>query len=147
MSTDLQKKLVEAIIINGRLPLRKRKNKKELLTSVGYGRLVAKKRPGEIIEAKGVKDALREAGLTEDLITQALVEDIKAKPKNRLGEMRLGAEILQMTDGKPKGNTFNTIIFADEQQREIARRLLASQTEGDPTPDRFSDSNQSEVSK
>src|SRR3990172_2795084 len=98
MSTDLQKDLAEAIVINAKKPRDKRKNKGELLTSVGYGGLVAKHRPTEILEAKGVKDALKTYGLTEGLITRALVNDIKKKPKRRLGELRLGSEILNMTE-------------------------------------------------
>ena len=45
MSTDLQQDLAEAIVKNKSLPRYKRKNKGELIKSVGYGGLTAKKRP------------------------------------------------------------------------------------------------------
>jgi hypothetical protein len=100
MATDLQRDLAEAIVENTKKPRYKRKNKKELLVSVGYDEITAEKAPKRTLEAKGVKDALREFGLTEELITTALVHDIEEKPKNRLGEMRLAAEILGMNESE-----------------------------------------------
>ena len=96
MATDRQRDLAEAIVVNRKLPRDKRKNKKELLVSNGYSPKTAGAIPSTILESKGVKDVLREYGLTEELITTALVEDIKAKPKNRKPELQLGAEILGM---------------------------------------------------
>lgn len=98
MSTLLQEKLAEAIVENRLKPRDKRKNKKELGVSVGYATKTMETKPSEILEAKGVKDALRGFGLTEELITISLVDDIKAKPKKREKELRLGAEILGMKD-------------------------------------------------
>lgn len=109
MSTDLQRDLAEAIVINAKKPRAKRKNKKEMLVSVGYKTSVAETKPKDIIEAKGVKDALREFGLTEELITTALVADIQAKPKSRVKELGLGADILGMRK-EEKGNTVNIQI-------------------------------------
>lgn len=109
MSTDLQLELAEAIIVNQKLPIRKRKNKKELVASVGYAASTTAHKQTSIIEAKGVKDALREFGLTEQLITTALVRDIKKKPGKRERELRLGAEILGMKDIE-KGNTTNVFV-------------------------------------
>ena len=54
------------------------------------------KNPKNLTESKGFKQLLNEYGLTEGLITRALVADIKAKKNNRLGELNLGSEILGM---------------------------------------------------
>lgn len=78
------------------------------------------------MESTGFKQALRDLGLTEELITTALIDDIKNKPKNRLGELRLGAEILGITkpenepEKKQGGNTYN-FIFSEKVQAEIKK--------------------------
>jgi len=126
MPTLRQKTLAEAIVANKKLPPRQRKNKKELVVSSGYGVVTGDKHAGEVIAQKGVKDALREFGLTEELITTSLVADIKAKPKKRERELKLGAEILGMTESeKNKPNQQNNFfIFNDERATKIARRIV-----------------------
>lgn len=52
--------------------------------------------PKKLTESKGFKELMGEYGLTEGLITRALVSDIKAKPRKRFLELSLGAEILSM---------------------------------------------------
>lgn len=64
--------------------------------------------PQKLTESKGYKDILAEYGLTEELVTRALVEDIKAKPKKRFLELSLGAELLQMKKQQITNN-FNFI--------------------------------------
>ena len=107
MATELQEKLAEAIVENRKKPIRQRKNKKELVASVGYGAGVAKHKPNVILEAKGVKQALAAYGLTEELITAALVDDIKNKPGKRLGELSLGADVLGMKEEGKKNDPPN----------------------------------------
>lgn len=96
----------------------------QVLQNVGYGKIG--EHPARIVESTGFKQALRDLGLTEELITNALVDDIKNKPKNRLGELRLGAEILGITKPeneppqKQGGNTYN-FIFSPIVQAEIKK--------------------------
>ncbi len=93
-----------------------------VLGSVGYGEIIQD--PKRIVESPGFKQALADLGLTEELITSSLVNDIKDKPKARLGELKLGAEILGMVkredpNDKPKSqNTYN-FIFNPDTQAEI----------------------------
>ena len=94
-------------------------SKKEILQMAGYGKLASQ--PHRVLEAEGTKMALAEYGLTEELITTSLVSDIEAKPKNRLGELRLGSEILGMKEGE---KTLNILIYNNEQARTIATRAL-----------------------
>lgn len=101
MSTLLQEQLAEAIVANKSLPRDKRKNKKELLVSAGYSPVTAGATPSVILDSKGVKEALATYGLTERLITEALVADIKGKPKRRVKELSLGADILGMKEERP----------------------------------------------
>lgn len=79
--------------------------------------------PQRLTETKGFKEAIKEYGLTEELITCSLVDDIKAKPLNRLGELRLGSEILGMKL-EDNSTTINIHNYTDEQSKRIAERAL-----------------------
>lgn len=85
MSTPRQEKLAEAIIENAGLD--KPKTMGELLEKVGYAESTATTRPGDIIEAKGVQEALEVRGFTEEnakkVVTEILLKD-GAKDKDRL---------------------------------------------------------------
>ena len=121
MSTTLQEDLAEAIVINKKLPRDKRKNKKELLVSMGYATSTAESIANKILESKGVKDALSSYGLTEELITTSLVFDIENKPKSRVKELSLGAEILGMKDADSRTvniqiNSYNEYNDAELRQ-------------------------------
>lgn len=65
------------------------------MVDAGYSENTAKN-PKNLTESDGYKQLLEEKGLTPGLIVESLVSDIKAKPKQRLGELSLGADILQM---------------------------------------------------
>lgn len=121
MATEQQKILADAIVANRKLPKDQRKNKKELLVSIGYSPVTAKAIPKEIMESKGVKEALREMGLTEQLITTSLVEDIKAKPKQRVKELSLGAEILGMKDNDKVTVNINSLSVLISNARNEKR--------------------------
>lgn len=54
-----------------------------ILKDIGYSQGVSET-PSMVTESQGFKMALAELGLTEELITTALVSDIKEKPKNRI---------------------------------------------------------------
>lgn len=118
--TPKQRKGALAVIENAQLD--KPKPLGEVLENVGYGSIA--ENPSRIIEAQGFKQALAELGLTENLITTSLVEDIKAKPKFRIQELKLGAEILGMvkredSEVKVKTQTTYNFIFSPEVQEQI----------------------------
>jgi len=118
--TARQRKAARAVVEN--LRSSKPKSHKQVLSSVGYGTGL-QDQPQRVLGSEGFKEALREMGLTEELITSALVSDIKKKPKNRISELRLGAEILGMKQTEPappgpKGNVYN-FIFAPKMQEKI----------------------------
>lgn len=97
----------------------------QVLKNVGYGKGL-QLQPKRVLESKGFKIALAELGLTEELITESLVEDIRKKPQNRVQEMKLGAEILGMVkredpEDKPRVNNTYNFLFNTETQAEIKR--------------------------
>jgi len=93
-----------------------------MLKSVGYGTGL-QNQPARVLESVGFKQAIRDMGLTEELITTSLVEDIKNKPQKRVAELKLGSEILGIVrnDEKPPSeqkNTYN-FIFSQEVQSKV----------------------------
>lgn len=86
MPTIRQRKAVDKIVEN-------RGNISKAMIEAGYDETTAKN-PKNLTESKGFKQLLEEAGLTPSLIINSLTEDIRAKPKQRVGELRLGADII-----------------------------------------------------
>ena len=115
-----QRKAAELIVANALL--KHPKHTGQILESIGYSKGISET-PSMVTESQGFKQALREMGLTEELITAALVEDIEKKKQNRLGELRLGAELLGINkrDDEPSTLTKTTynFIFAPEAQAKI----------------------------
>lgn len=134
MATLRQKELAKAIIENTTLPRYKRKNKGELLASVGYAKTTAKAEPERTIQQEGVQEAIQtylsETGLSKDLITKALVYDIENKPKRREKELRLGAEILGiLSENDNKGN--KTLIINITGETAARYGLLKTNTDNE----------------
>ena len=119
MSTIKQKRVAKLLIDAAAMD--NPPTKGQILESAGYGKGVAKT-PDRVLEAQGVKDALAEYGLTEELITTALVADIYNKENNRLGELKLGAEILGMTKREDSGN--KTLIINVTSETAERYKLL-----------------------
>ena len=97
---------------------------KEVLLQAGYDYSTATV-PSLITGSIGYLQALATYGLTEELITSSLVEDIQQKPQRRVRELELGADILSMRK-RPieQNNTINIALFSTEQQNRIARRII-----------------------
>ena len=93
--TEKQKKAVKSIVENSGID----QSLGEVMVRSGYSVETAKT-PQKLTESKGFNEEMAKYGLTEELISSALVEDIKAKPKQRKPELELGAKILRMTDDK-----------------------------------------------
>lgn len=132
MATQLQKKAVEKLVENGRKG--KKLSVSAVMREVGYSPQTAVV-PAKLTQSKGFKEICDKYGLTEALILKSLVYDIKKKPKARVKELNLGAEILRMKEEKGTGNTFNTIIFTDGRAQRIARRILAGNPASATKPD------------
>lgn len=94
----------------------------QVLENIGYSKGVSLT-PSMVTESAGFKQSLAEFGLTEQFITNALVEDIKAKPAQRHQELKLGADILGMVkrEEKPVSDVKNTynFIFSPEVQARV----------------------------
>lgn len=107
MVTYKQKEAVRKIVEEHGKPLGR------IMTEVGYDPTTAKN-PKNLTESKGYKDELARYGLTEELITTALVSDIEAKPKKRFLELSLGAEILGMKKREEAGTKTLVVMISGE---------------------------------
>ena len=117
--TFKQKKLALAVAKN--IQAKKPLNKRELLESVSYGKIA--KQPQRIFEGKGYLQAIRDLGLTEELVTTSLYEDIQKKPQNRVKELTLASNILGMVKHEeqkqaPTNATYN-FLFNETTQKQI----------------------------
>ena len=94
------------------------------MRQVGYSSNTAVK-PQNLTESKGWKELCDDLGLTDELLTTALVDDIKAKPQNRKAELELGFKVRgRVTDKEEKHTQNNIFIFNDERANKIARRIV-----------------------
>lgn len=89
MSTLKQKEAVQTLLENTGIPVG------TAMQRAGYAKPTIKN-PKELTDSKGFKEEMAKYGLTEKLITSSLVQDIEAKPRRRVEELKLGANILKM---------------------------------------------------
>lgn len=85
MPTRRQERLADAIIADAKNP--KPANSGQLLANVGYAKNTAEAIPKKIINAKGVRDALRAKGFSEkaaDDVVKEILHDKRIKPEVRL---------------------------------------------------------------
>ena len=116
MSTLKQKNLAELVLDN---PSLMRKGSKGKLVEMGRYSKAVQQQPSKVLESKGFKQELAKFGLTEELITTALVSDIESKPKKRVRELELGADILSMRKREEgnKNSVFIVNITSESAQR------------------------------
>ena len=89
MATEKQKEAVKDLSENIGKPIGK------IMRDSGYS-VSTSETPKRLTESKGFKEELDKHGLNEELIISSLVEDIKAKPGKRLGELQYGGELIGM---------------------------------------------------
>ena len=85
MATMKQRQTMDNLVEN-------RGNVSRAMRDAGYSDKTAKN-PKNFTESQGFKEILEEYGLTDELIITSLVEDIKAKKRNRVAELTLAAKI------------------------------------------------------
>lgn len=119
MATELQRRAVERIVENGG-------NVSRSMMEVGYSPATAKT-PQKLTESEGYKELLSEYGLTEGLVARALVADIEAKPKRRIEELKLAAEIIGMKKVQGTGEQRTLVLQITGETAQ--RYALTSDTE------------------
>ena len=114
MATIKQKRLVEKIIENNG-------NVSKSMREVGYSESHSKN-PQLVTKSKGFLKVCEESGLTDQLITDALTEDIKEKKGNRKGELELASKIKGLLKEKKEIDINGTInlsqLFKEAEELE-----------------------------
>ncbi len=123
MATLRQKKAFDKMVENGG-------NASKAMRESGYG--TTSVNPQKLTKSKGFKQLMDESGLTEELIATSLVKDIKKKPKNRVSELRLGAEILGMNKREEGGNnkTLIVVVAGETSQRYAIPSIAENSSPG-----------------
>ena len=118
MSTIKQKIVLEKIVENGG-------NISQAMLEVGYSPNTAKT-PQKLTESIGFIELCEEKGLTNNLLINALVEDIKEKKGNRKAELELGFKIKgilnnrkEIEDREKLIPILNIIKFADFSESAV----------------------------
>ncbi len=121
MATIRQKLALGKAIKNGG-------NISRAMVEVGYSENTAHT-PQKLTESKGFQELCEQVGLTDEFLTKALYDDIKGKKYDRKPELELAFKVkgrLKENETPQKGNTYNTIIFTDEQLKRAAQEYLAA---------------------
>ena len=107
MATRRQRKAVDKMVENGGMVIQAMKDAEYSPNTYHT--------PSKLTQSKGFKEICEENGLTHNLITKSLVEDIEKKPQKRLGELGLGAEILGMRkQDSPDGGVKVNVLIVDK---------------------------------
>ena len=80
------------------------------IREAGYSETVVRT-PSKLTRTDSFQKLCEEHGLTDMLVLDSLVEDIKGKPKNRVQELTLAAKIKGMIDKQDDNNNNSVIIF------------------------------------
>lgn len=94
---------------------------KEGLIKAGYSENTAIA-PTKVTESKGFIAAMEEIGLTDDYLNECLLNDIKQKKGNRLGELTLAYKLKGKLTEKKEGNK-TLILNISGQAGERYRHL------------------------
>ncbi len=116
MSTIKQELALEKIVENGG-------NMSQAMLDVGYSPNTAKT-PQKLTKSLGFIELCEEKGLTNDLLINALVEDIKEKKGNRRAELELGFKIKGQLIQKSDITTDNKHVLFNEKLTEIEKQEL-----------------------
>lgn len=93
------------VIALGKILEGKGKNIGKALAQAHYS-IPTQRNPKTVIETKGFQALLHKQGLTQELVAESLVSDIKGKPLKRVEELKLAADILKMRGNNTAPNDF-----------------------------------------
>lgn len=122
MATIKQEKALERMVENGG-------NVSKAMRDVGYSENTAKT-PQKLTKSLGFTELCEEKGLTDGLLINALVEDIKNKKGNRRAELELGFKIrgrlvqkLNLSENKPLSIMFDNSFLREEEKEGLLNLL------------------------
>lgn len=90
----------------------------EALRDAGYSESMSKT-PCVVTNSKGFLALMDKAGMTEENLAVMLSEDLRAKPANRLGELKLATELRGL-----KTDNVNLNVNDAEETMSLIRKVL-----------------------
>jgi hypothetical protein len=125
MSTYKQQQALNKMVENGG-------NVGQAMRDVGYSKNTAKT-PQKLTESQGFISLCEDKGLTDDLLINALVEDIKIKKGNRRAELELAFKIkgkltnrFDINENKPLSIMFDRSFLGEEEKEDLLNLLKPS---------------------
>lgn len=97
-----------------------RVNKGKALKEAGYAEYV-QKNPKLVTESKGFLKYMEEAGITKASIAEMLADDLREKPRERLGELKLASELMMI-----KENNLNVNFNQSDKGLESLASIVTS---------------------
>ncbi len=91
-------------------------NKGQAIRDAGYSEVTAQN-PKKILETKGFIQAMEQSGLDIDTLNSYLASDLKAKSKNRLGELTLAYKLHGKLRDTQEGNKTLILITSGESAK------------------------------
>ena len=101
-------------------------NLKKALSKAGYSEQTSSKAAKVIVNGKGFIEYLAQQGLTEETLAGYLSEDLRNKPGERLGEMKLASELLGL-----KKDSLNVNISKVDESLDLIKSLIDEEEENE----------------
>jgi hypothetical protein len=98
----------------------------EVMVKAGYSKNTSIA-PTKLTKSKGFKELCKKFGLTDKLLTTALVEDIKKKPQNRKAEIELGYKVIGRLKDVEEGDknlTINVVNYGNNDTTPLRAERL-----------------------
>lgn len=125
MATDLQRDLAEAIVKNAKLPRAKRKNKTELLESIGYAPTTAEKEAKTILEAKGVQEVLDDLGFNENNAMKVVSEIMLDPAKDANARLKATDQVFKVKGTYAPEKSVSLSLNVSPEKQKTATEAIA----------------------
>lgn len=124
MSTELQKNLALNIVKNAKR--KKPLNKGQLVESVGYSKTVAEAKPQEIIDQKGVQDALNDYGFNVDKAKEVVGKIMNSESVDPNPRLKAADMIFEVHGSYAPTKTINLNLDVpiSQEDTDLANKLM-----------------------
>lgn len=124
MATDLQRDLAKAIIENTSLPRDKRKNRGELVKSVGYAAKTASRKSTIILTSKGVQEALDDYGFNETNAKKVVSEIMLDRGEDPNVRLKATDQVFKVRGAYAPEKSVNLNMNVSEDKQKTATEAI-----------------------
>jgi hypothetical protein len=126
MATLKQKRVAKALVEN--MVTDKPRTAGQLLVKVGYSRSMSTAKPKEVLESKGVQEALEELGFTEENAMKVVSEIMLNPKKDANARLKATDQVFKVKGSyapeKHQNMNINVNVEAREKSRAVIRQYL-----------------------